>query len=111
MPHFPNEADLIERMWGLICNSMDLKAGSWNDSADSIQWREVMAEVRDEYHNWLEWYLATHRAEPLDPETVTTYDLIQSLKMFCPCGEDDGAWLSRAEANLIIAKLSETMKP
>lgn len=105
MAHFPDEAALMERMWGLICNSMDLKHGEWNSSPDSVLWVQVMKTVREEYHNWLSWYIASHQDNPEDPEEPTTGDLIESLKMFCPCGECDGAWLTRFEANHVIAKL------
>lgn len=86
MPHFPDEHRLIQRLWSLV-----------HDFADD--------DLRGEYENWTAWHFATHQTEGHDPDSVTTYDLIQSLKMFCPCGEDDGAWLTRFEANLIIDKL------
>lgn len=118
MAYFPDEAGLIERMWGLICNSSDLKNQGidWVDgvpvprglstSEDSVEWRAAMKSVRDEYHNWLSWYVATHHPDPVNPDDEpTTYDLIQSLKMLCDCGQCDGAWVSRFEANLIIDKL------
>jgi hypothetical protein len=106
MAHFPDEAALIERLWGLVCNSMDLKQGPWNSSKDSVQWREAMGWARDEYHNWLSFYIATHQADTLDPDAApTTGDLIESLKMVCDCGNCDGAWVSRFEANHIIDKL------
>lgn len=117
--YFPDEAGLIERMWGLICNSSDLKSGlRWDgdtpvptgpsQSPDSVEWRKIMKLVREEYHNWLSWYVATHQAPPINPEDEpTTGDLIESLKMLCDCGQCDGAWLTRVEANLIIDKLKQ----
>ena len=118
MAYFPDEAGLIERLWGLVCNSSDLKNQGieWVDgtpiplglstSPDSVEWRKIMAVVREEYHNWLGWYLTTHRTDFVSHEDEpTTADLINSLKMLCDCGNCDGAWVSRFEANLIIDKL------
>lgn len=37
-------------------------------------------------------------------ETPTMAEMIELLKLYCPCGEDgcDGVWLTRSEAEVLI---------
>jgi hypothetical protein len=118
--HAPDEARLIERLWGLVCNSSDLKGtvkwvgdkltdGGLSQSPDSVQWREAMKLAREEYHNWLSFYLYTHRQfNPQDPDAEPTIgELIECLRLVCNCGACDGVWISRYESELIQKKLKD----
>lgn len=124
MSYFPDEARLIERMWGLICNSADLKSTGikwkrdhWgrknipvslglSDSPDSIAWRETMASIREEYHNWLSFFIYTHPQDvPVTNPTVG--ELIDALKLACDCGQEgcNAVVVPREHADLIIERL------
>lgn len=41
----------------------------------------------------------------MDDDTPNTWELIEILKMVCPCGECDGVWLTRHEADALISEL------
>lgn len=103
MAEFPNEANLIEAAYGLLSNADNWYGNPPNQNPESVEWREAARGWRDEYHNWLGYYCFTHQNDP--EEEPTTWELIEALKLVCPCGECDGAWLSRDEAEAIIRRL------
>jgi hypothetical protein len=91
MAHFPDEGQLIHYLW-------DALMGHPTD--------DQLTLVSEEYANWHQYYNITHPVYDGDaPDAPSLGDLIESLKMFCDCGHCDGAWVTRFEANHIVAKL------
>ena len=93
----PDEAQIINDAWNLITNV--------NPNTQSQEWRAAAKRWRDEYHYWLSYHIFTHPADEDDIDELSTGDLIDSLKLICPCGECNGAWVSRDEAEQIIERL------
>lgn len=93
---FPNETDLINQAWHLINQNP-----RWSGDENAL-WRESAREWREKYHEWLSFHIFTHQN---DLDEYTTGELIETLKMVCPCGGCDGCWISRDEAEEIIRRL------